>query len=322
MLFGVVVSYDLNPIASLGNIRRTEAVAFSIGGKGYVGLGENPGAPTTFNDLWEYDPTNNIWTQKADYPVIRASTTSFVIDDIAYVGTGHDYTIIETNRAYRRNPTNDFYAYNPVMNQWDSIAPIPTAITGAIGLSIGSKGYVIGGADTLECLSTIYEYDAVTNRWTTKTPLPTTHCAGAGNTINGKAYIGMGYGEPAFYEFDPTNNTVNTLQSYPGNPMGDLISFMHENEIYFGFGMDTDKLLGTYSQDYWKFNPIEKKWFQVSLLRDKVSAKENLDFSEAVSFKVGEKVFIGSGQVSVIFEDGERGQSQGSSEFYEVLFDQ
>ncbi|MDV7401522.1 hypothetical protein RZS08_59435, partial [Arthrospira platensis SPKY1] len=48
---------------------RSFPVAFSIGGKGYVALG-GVEPPTAFygNDLWEYDPATQAWTQLADFP--------------------------------------------------------------------------------------------------------------------------------------------------------------------------------------------------------------------------------------------------------------
>jgi len=38
---------------------------FSIGNKGYVGTGDGYGGYVT--TFWEYDPSIDVWTQKADF---------------------------------------------------------------------------------------------------------------------------------------------------------------------------------------------------------------------------------------------------------------
>src|ERR1700722_1955566 len=58
--------------ADLPGPARQSAFAVSIGGLGYVGLGY--GAATTnyptgfYTDLWQYDPSLDVWTQKASFP--------------------------------------------------------------------------------------------------------------------------------------------------------------------------------------------------------------------------------------------------------------
>jgi hypothetical protein len=55
--------------ASVGGTQRNDAVGFSIDslGKGYVGTGGD-GTGGFLNDFWEYNPSTNVWTQKANYP--------------------------------------------------------------------------------------------------------------------------------------------------------------------------------------------------------------------------------------------------------------
>lgn len=56
------------PRASLPSPGRETAVAFAVGGKGYLLGGWN--SPTQiFNDLWAFDPATNQWAQRADLPV-------------------------------------------------------------------------------------------------------------------------------------------------------------------------------------------------------------------------------------------------------------
>ena len=43
------------------------------------------------NDFWEYDPSTNTWTQKADFGgTARNWAVGFSIGNKGYIGTGYD----------------------------------------------------------------------------------------------------------------------------------------------------------------------------------------------------------------------------------------
>mgnify|MGYP003461308901 FL=1 len=67
---------------------RAGAVAFSMDGKGYVGVGRGD-VGSNDNDFWEYNPSTNKWTQKAPY--IYGSpwgAIGFSIGKRGYLGSG------------------------------------------------------------------------------------------------------------------------------------------------------------------------------------------------------------------------------------------
>lgn len=71
-------------------ITRSNAVSFTLNGKGYVGLGSNSGIRS---DFWEYDPVDDTWIEVTSYEgKARQDAISFVIDGKAYVGTGRNGT--------------------------------------------------------------------------------------------------------------------------------------------------------------------------------------------------------------------------------------
>src|SRR5262249_10528417 len=73
--------------ANFGGGAREGATGFSIGKKGYIGLGAV--YPISYKDFWEYDPDANTWTQKADFAGDgRLYAVGFTIAGKAYVGTG------------------------------------------------------------------------------------------------------------------------------------------------------------------------------------------------------------------------------------------
>lgn len=67
-------------------IARSSGCNFTLGGRGYVGLGYYSG---TRNDFWEYNPTGDTWIKKTDFEGTgRQNTVSFVVNNRAYVALG------------------------------------------------------------------------------------------------------------------------------------------------------------------------------------------------------------------------------------------
>jgi hypothetical protein len=94
-------------IADLPGPGRSGAIGFSIGLKGYVGMGHGDIlSPGHLNDMWEYDQVTSSWTQLPDLPAPgRANAVGFSIGQYGYVGTG------EYMPMY-----NDFWEFCPLGN--------------------------------------------------------------------------------------------------------------------------------------------------------------------------------------------------------------
>src|ERR1041385_8312847 len=77
---------DIPPSTVAG---RWGAICFSVNDHVYVG-GGYVGNFTYLDDLWEYDPVNDTWTQKTNLPgaLNRTAAVSFVVNNNAYVGLG------------------------------------------------------------------------------------------------------------------------------------------------------------------------------------------------------------------------------------------
>ena len=108
--------------------KRVTGVGFSINGNGYICTGYNAtSAGNIFlNDLWEYNPTSNIWTQKASLPSAgRYASFGYSFNNKGYVLGG------EKNSSVM---TNEFWEYNPITDSW-------YALTNYIS---GAKNYLSG----------------------------------------------------------------------------------------------------------------------------------------------------------------------------------
>ena len=117
-------------------------VSFSIGNKGYVGLGYDYVAKSYINEFWEWDQETNIWTRKADFGGLsRIEAFGFSIGNNGYIGTG----LVDLSASH--NTTNDLWEWDQTTNVWTKKANFGgISRRDASGFSIGNKGYIGLGA--------------------------------------------------------------------------------------------------------------------------------------------------------------------------------
>ena len=112
----------------------------SIGNKGYIGLGNNTNSTSNFRDFYEYDPVNDTWTQRSDFPipyVVRPCTYSSATS--GYVLCGYYYQ----SSGITHNPLNMLYSYDPSNDTWTLAGTFPGLPRGyAGGFSIGNDIYI------------------------------------------------------------------------------------------------------------------------------------------------------------------------------------
>ena len=91
---------------------RVAPYTFVLNGKGYMACGtttENPSqgqyVGVGLNDVWEYDPSLDKWTQVADFPGSQAAGVEGVVAGRAIIGTG-------ISQLFQSPfPTNNFWIY-------------------------------------------------------------------------------------------------------------------------------------------------------------------------------------------------------------------
>ncbi len=245
--------------ADFGGVARTGAVGFSIGVKGYIGTGKDTGN-VFHNDFWEYDPAGNTWTQKADLVgggrrgAIGA--IGFSIGTKGYLGAGIDDGGIGW--------FIDFWEYDPTGDVWTQkadYASIGSELYGAVGFSIGNKGYIgTGGGSTAFPKSQFSEYDPIGDTWTQKA-----NYGGGGRdravgfSIGSKGYIGTGYEEDQdppfaigptkdFWEYDPLTDQWTQKEDFDGNERSKAVGFSIGNKGYIGTSAGN-------KQDFWEYDP-------------------------------------------------------------------
>jgi len=227
--------------------QRTEAFAFSIGNKGYLGggtgwvFGANSTLSTAFFDLWEYNPGNNSWTSKSGIPdfIGRNMSIAVAINNKAYVGLGCDVN----QTTYRKS----MWEYDPVLDSWTAKANFPTtSTTDCAAFTLDSALYVLGGVNLspLAVSSQFFKYDPVLDSWTQLSNFNGGSIVGEFAVSNGSsAFAGTGYNgslntRTDFWEFTSATTGINEaitdaengLIVYP-NPAREYLSVQSKKTI-------------------------------------------------------------------------------------------
>ena len=251
-----VFGFDWDQKADFGGVARHRTTALAIGNRVYFGLGHYNGAGPNilFDDWWEYDPSTNSWTQKADYlGGLMYHATGFTIDGIGYVGTGRDVSasVVKT-----------FYAYDPVTNTWQQKATYPGAgRRGGVGFAINGFGYIGTGS----YYSDFYKYDPTLDSWTAIAPMPTAgRISAVGFDLNGYGYVGTGSTSGAqrdFWRYDPNTNQWMQMADVGPTPRQEASGFAVLGKGYILTGDDFSS--GNNFGDMWEYNPLMNTWTQI-----------------------------------------------------------
>lgn len=165
---------------------RYSSATFVINNKAYIACGNQGSSSGPYtNEMWEYNPTNDTWFQKNNFPgVARYGSTALALNNFGYVGLG-----------YSGSFHNDFYMYDPSNDLWTQKTSFPgNSRNYAIGFNVCNKGYIGAGQSNGNPYSDIWEYNYFSNAWTQVSNF------GGGNrwvmvacVINNTLYAGTGY---------------------------------------------------------------------------------------------------------------------------------
>jgi uncharacterized delta-60 repeat protein len=152
------------------------------------------------NQIWEFDPTSNLWVQRISLPVARGYIPTVTYFGFIYTAGGSDWngtTLVDTNDSFR---------YDPVTNSITSYPNIPRAtaetralrFTGGVGRCAPAI-WVMGGGRTPPNPSN--EVDIGCSPWETGPPFvtprrnfPTDTDGGGVSFGTGRIWLAGGYG--------------------------------------------------------------------------------------------------------------------------------
>lgn len=235
---------------------------FNIDDKLYMGVSWETASRRAYNDFWQYDPTLNKWTRKADFPgyVLRSSHTMFSVNGKGYVGMGLDTA---------KHLLKDVWEYDPLEDKWSQKQDFPGGGRLAMAaFTIGDKVYA-GTGNTQEATSNeFWQYDSQADRWTKKKDFPGVARVGTITfTINGKGYLGTGNtmegNSNDFWEYDPSMDHWTRKANVEGVKRKNAFGFSLNGKGYIGGGEAQE---GMYQNDFWEYDPKVNGWTQKSNL--------------------------------------------------------
>ncbi len=213
---------------------------------------------------YDITPIGN-WKQMNDFPgTARASATSFVYRDRAFIGLGRS----DPNGGF----LNDLWQYNSQTDLWTRKTDFPgTARVKAIGAVIGDKAYVgLGAVASLQGgqFSDFWEYDIINDTWKQLASFPgeaknDLFCA----VIDSCIYTTEGFTFDMFnsdtYKYDPKTNEWTKLTNCPVKRSG-VAGFAIGKNLYVGSGYR-----GGNFKDFYCYRTETNAWSRVADLPEK-----------------------------------------------------
>lgn len=259
------------------------------------------------------------WVRGNSFPgTVRSNAVNFVVNGVAYVGTGVDANSVRYN---------DFFSFNPATGSWLRLTPFPgIARYNATAFSVGNFGYVGTGYDGTNYLRDFWQYDPSRNtttttagvttttvgRWTQIADFPvnpgtTGRQSAVAASVGNFGYVGCGFdgnSQKDFYKYDPTTNTWSTFAGFPGDKRINAVAFTVNNIMYVGTGMNN----GQYVTDFFAYDPSRDTWTAKRQLANISNSTESYDNSAlprsmAVAFTVGNFGYLVTGSNGAVRTD-------------------
>lgn len=143
--------------------RRSGGVAAVIDDKIYVAGGR----PSRGHDFAAYDPATDTWTELPDLPTDRNHTAGAAIDGRMYIVGGR------FGAGFSSAMTNALEVYDPVTNEWSSLAPMPTVRGGLNAVAANGCLHVFGGEGSRGMFGQHEVYDPYEDKWYSLEDMPT-----------------------------------------------------------------------------------------------------------------------------------------------------
>ncbi len=246
-------SFDMNSdtwatIASLpAGEERQYASGFSSDTHGFLFGGVNDGV--WLNDMWMYDPLQNIWVEKSSLPDVgRSGAACFVIDNIAYIIGG---------KTLQSSAINEVFAYDIATDTWQQKGNLPFGMRfRGSAASKNNKGYLIFGKDeNNQFYNDFHEYDPVLDSWTELSAFPglgrshSSLSAVSNNLVLIGGIDSTGFYYNDMWRFNLDLLTWEELDSLPALGRKGGMYFTNGSNVYYTTGINQ---INGHLKDTWK----------------------------------------------------------------------
>jgi N-acetylneuraminic acid mutarotase len=214
----------------------------------------------TTNQVYKYIQSTDTWLRMKDFPgSARFYSTSFVVDTLAYLGTGSGNNSIWTY---------DFWMYNPRTDNWTQLDNVPFSKSITVNaFTLNGIGYLGNRTDGTPTASNRYwQYDSQLDTWFTVPTMPGKRRTRVSSfKHDNKVYVGLGtdfiYPTPSyfndFYQYDDQTNEWKHFTSNTGLTPREYAQIVTvDDNIFVIGGKDSTGILN----DVWK---LQKKSLSV-----------------------------------------------------------
>ena len=156
------------------------------------------------NNVFLYSTVFDAWTHETDAPT---TSIDWCANALIYPGVGDDIY------AVRGLDTGDFWRYDTVSGEWDTLAQVPGLMGHGSSITWGGSDWIYASAiDT-----TFWVFDISDSTWTEKTACPEGFADGGWLTYDGanSIYAILGGGRPDFWQYDVVSDTWTQLEDAP-----------------------------------------------------------------------------------------------------------
>jgi len=197
-------------------------------------------------------------------PVVALLLTLLLVPFVAGCGSDGGPNVPDQTEIRRLE------AYNPDLNSWETLAPMPTARSTAAAVAIGTKIYVVGGKDSrrgVGSMRTLEIYDPATNSWSSGANMPTARWGPAAVAFNDEMWVmGGALTADTFYDvveiYNPATDTWRTGESMDVARYRPAVGVV-DGKIYVAGGMSTG---GTDIDDFEIWDPQFSSWLTTDVM--------------------------------------------------------
>jgi N-acetylneuraminic acid mutarotase len=253
------VFYPWTTITLPDEILATEnPTGFGINDMVYIFGGHSVTTNKYSKNLWEFNPANNVWTLKAEFPgAARQYAVCFVINKKAYFGLGDNGTFSQGfSDLWEYDPLNDIWTRKADFPLINYIYPTGTSdnTSGSIGLGLEPNG---------QLSSKFWIFDPSSNSWQQIADFPFKAFLSTSFCTENITYAGLGLGTENYssiYEFNSLTNSWTNKKTYPGKGRWHVKNFVIGDKVYIGLGNVNN---GPVFCDFWELKASENSWKQM-----------------------------------------------------------
>lgn len=273
---------------------RASACACVLDGKAYVFAGRDKKSGGYKNDLWEYNPETDAWSNLGAAPMKpRVNATMAAYDGKIYAGLGYSDTHAYRDSAYQQ----DWWEYTVETGTWKRLSDFPSANTvDAHSYVVNGKIYVLYGFG-YGFTRDIWIYNPSENSWSARADNldRAKRCAGGcGAMKDGILYFGTGYytmNLTGWKSADLDTDSWRESASIPGKGREFSACAASEQYIYLfgGRHFAGDMTGGEVFNTYMRYSPDKNRWEWCGTMP--CGRAENL-----IAFSIDGKVYFGLGE--------------------------